>query len=71
MDVLYSQRMSSEPRALATRRQQAIANNAIEGVSYSEEHEAMFEAFDAECLSHEERIERIRQRVTAPRLSAE
>jgi hypothetical protein len=49
--------------AVKVRRTQAVANNAIEGIGYTPEHEAMFIQFDEEGLTHEERLQRVILRI--------
>jgi hypothetical protein len=57
---MAEKRLSPEAlTALKERRAQAVANNAIEGVRYTPEHESMFVQFDEEALTHEERVRAI------------
>lgn len=58
--------------AIKERRAQACANNAIEGVHYTPEQNAMFVQFDNEALPHEERVRRVILHVkSGPAVAAE
>lgn len=59
---------AKELAAIKERRAQVCANNAIEGIRYTPEQEAMFALFDDQALPHEERLWRVLMYIKSGRL---
>lgn len=70
--IMSSKSTFRETVKAAERRRDAIALHDIEGNPFTPEDEALFRSFDADGLSPEDRIERIRALVSQdPRRAAE